>query len=178
MKRRLVTQNSSTSPYITRIVVSNSLTLFALCLLNHIVAWLPNCWLFSVTNNFFAVSLWRKDNEYIPDTICFWFTMCHDDSNDAIFLLLTTGIISIPGGVVGNILSAILVKKLNWKTATILKYNSFCCILVCFGAPIVLLYCKNIPLAGVTQAYPWGQSCFDYNECALCLWKWYNTKSM
>ncbi|XP_039271821.2 solute carrier organic anion transporter family member 4C1-like [Styela clava] len=66
---------------------------------------------------------------------------------------LYAGIIAIPGGVFGNIISALLVQKLKLKTAGVLKMCIFCAAAVFVLSPTALLHCKDPLIAGVNQAY-------------------------
>ncbi|XP_076801719.1 solute carrier organic anion transporter family member 4C1-like [Clavelina lepadiformis] len=66
---------------------------------------------------------------------------------------IVAGVISIPGGVVGHVAAGIIIKRFNLKTASILKFCVCCCVCVVVGAPVVLLYCRNMPVAGITYPY-------------------------
>ena len=64
-----------------------------------------------------------------------------------------SGVIGVPGGVVGHIIAGILVNRFKMKTPTIYKLNVFYCLIVCAASPIVLLSCRNRNVAGITVPY-------------------------
>jgi len=63
------------------------------------------------------------------------------------------GFITVTPGVIGNIVAGILINRMKWKTADILKFS---CVSLLMGAcllPISFVHCKNADIAGVTVPY-------------------------
>lgn len=67
-----------------------------------------------------------------------------------------TGIISVSAGIVGSIISGVLMKRLNLSVKGLLKLSVICAV-VSLGSQFVFLFpCPNIPFAGVTVPYGSG----------------------
>eukprot|EP00057_Strongylocentrotus_purpuratus_P033129 XP_790304.3 PREDICTED: solute carrier organic anion transporter family member 4A1 isoform X1 [Strongylocentrotus purpuratus] len=74
------------------------------------------------------------------------------------------GIISVSAGIVGSIISGVLMKRLNLSVKGLLKLSVICAV-VSLGSQFVFLFpCPNIPFAGVTVPYGSSQGTLNNTD--------------
>lgn len=66
---------------------------------------------------------------------------------------LTLGAIAVPGGIFGNIIAGVVVKKYDMRARAALQYCIACCAIVVCMSPIALLYCEETQVSGVNIPY-------------------------
>lgn len=70
-----------------------------------------------------------------------------------LFVCITAGVIGIPGGVVGTILSGWILKRFQLRTPSTLKFCAVTCAIVFVMNAIMLMHCEETAIAGVNAPY-------------------------
>ena len=69
------------------------------------------------------------------------------------FFLFRIGFLFSLGTILGSFIGGLVVYVFNWKVSGILKFCAFSFGAAAAFSPGFLLYCENIPIAGVTFSY-------------------------